>query len=1234
MSGPVDAAELRARDGQARRAAQTDFERPLVLEAGAGTGKTSTLIARLLHWCLGPGWERAAARLTEDGADATPAPEAIARRTMDGVHAITFTDAAAAEMSRRAGDALADLAADRPAPPGLNLSPLGLPHESLHRRAEALLGGLDHLTIQTFHSWCRSLLAAWPLEAGIHPGFTVDADARLTEALSEEILEASLAELYGAEAIRGGAAGPAVRLLAFGVGPEELRQTLHELIQAGVPAAELADEAFTAERMRQPLSQVAAAAGELASLLAPLLELPGVTNVVGGAHELAVRVRTWATELLDRSLGAAAVEVAARAMRDDLNPARLDTLKSWAHRKYGSQWAARHLPGLEPRLSPCCGLLAMLLPGFLRLEPTRHELLRQVLARLMATVEEEKRRRGVLTFDDLLDRALALLRRQPAVAARLRKASEQLLVDEFQDTDPRQCELVRCLALEGPEDGRPGLFIVGDPKQSLYGWRQADLAAYERFVKDVLAGGGTRHTLSVNFRSVPAILDEVKRAVAPVMQQEAGLQPPFGELLPHPDRAAAVEAERDGLPPVEYWTLWEQEEDGLSPMSAERAAEREAAAVAHDLLDLHARGAPWSDAAILLRSRGRLPTVLDAMRAAGIPFLVQGERSYFQRREVVEAQALLRTIVQPRDRLALVTLLRSAWVGVPDAALLPLFAGGLDQLLARADPAAAPTGEEVERLARRVAASLPPGIPGLEALAGWEESLLHAVGAVGALRRSFAAESPDRFVAKLRRLLLVDATEAARAAGAFRCANLDRFFRELETELEEEGDVAGLLRFLHRSVEGARESPAAPPAEATDDAVRVMTIHGAKGLDFGHVYLLQAASTGRRGNDPFSARRPLEPAGRWALTLHGTDNPERLASAVEERRREGAERVRLLYVAMTRPRRRLVISGIWPANPHPLADPLAAESFRHLLAHRTDLPVDLQELFRRNQGEPAIEAGGAWWRFLLAQAEVLPPSQRPAAPWIPSDADLSRTFAEQARRREDALRRQACPLILRASDNGVTDDVEESWSGDPASASPVPGDATSAPEADVSRGLARAVGTAIHRMFEAWNPDADPDDEYRRHSDAVLRAVAPTARERASELLSAFHDGPLHERWRLLLPHLEARELPILIPWLAERQDGVPDGALVGTIDLVYRDPETDEVVLGDFKTDRVGCGGPTLAEHAERYRSQADAYRRAVARALGQDALPRFELWFLDAGEIVALPPEPADAAAKPQSL
>ncbi len=378
---------------------------------------------------------------------------------------------------------------------------------------------------------------------------------------------------------------------------------------------------------------------------------------------------------------------------------------------------------------------------------------RLALAPLLAGVERELTRRGVATFDSLLRGARRLLAAHPEIRARLRRAIDQLLVDEFQDTDATQCEVLRWIALDGPAEERPGLFLVGDPKQSIYGWRSADLRAYGGFVARVVAAGGEVLPLVENFRSVPAILDEVTRVVAPVMGERPGVQPAFAPLVACAGRRADPGFTGGGRAPVEHWVSWLPEavagaagppgppgpKPPRPPARALDTAALEAAAIAADLLDLHERRqVPWRDAAILLRSTGDLDAYLDALRRAGIPFAVGRDKQYFRRREVIDAAALVRAVLDPGDHLALITALRSPAIGVPDAALLPLWRHQLPRLLTDLHEPDRESLEDIRQAVKAAAAELPEGVPGLDRVAGWELSLLAAVEQLAVLRESFA----------------------------------------------------------------------------------------------------------------------------------------------------------------------------------------------------------------------------------------------------------------------------------------------------------------------------------------------------------------------------------------------------------------------------------------------------------------------------------------------------------------
>src|SRR5690606_13622493 len=200
-------------------------------------------------------------------------------------------------------------------------------------------------------------------------------------------------------------------------------------------------------------------------------------------------------------------------------------------------------------------------------------------------------------------------------------------------------------------------------------------------------------------------------------------------------------------------------------------------------------------------------------------------------------------------------------------------------------------------------------------LAGWDGALLHACEVLAALRRSFELEPTERFVERLRALPLLVAGEAGRFLGPWRLANLERFFRELARMLEESrGDDAAVLRALRREDAADADWDEGRPARPGDDAVQVMSIHGAKGLQFEHVYLLQLHKQPPRDEaEPFRAGvGPL--AGEWCLGVDGRPVASTLGFDLVKAARESVERherVRTLYVAMTRAKRRLVVSGHW-----------------------------------------------------------------------------------------------------------------------------------------------------------------------------------------------------------------------------------------------------------------------------------------------------------------------------------
>ncbi len=1219
----------RAADLAARRAAQTRFDVPLVLQAGAGTGKTTTLIGRLLAWTLGEGWERAERRLAEraekrTGRKGEEGPDRVAAEVLGRVVAITFTEAAAAEMAGRAARELASLAAGAEAPGWLEPSVLPEPAERA-RRARALLGTLDHLAVRTIHAFCRGLLADHPLEAGVHPDLTIDADGRRVEEVVRETVEDALREGYG---------DPGdphlLTLAARGFGPPEIVEALAALLQGGLPADVLAEDPFGPAAMAGFRRRLGEAGRQVHALIAPRLSGARARNA-RKIEEALVRLQ----ERLAPEVPVPLAEIA--AWTAELLPENLvGHLKKWRRREIeGTE--ATFFGAVAPELAAASRELVQLLAQLGHFDPELMEHGRRALAPLLARIERELRSRGIASFDSLLLGAERLLSSHPEVRKQVRRRIDQLLVDEFQDTDRLQCDLLRWLALDGPEAERPGLFLVGDPKQSIYGWRNADLRAYEGFVARVVAAGGEVMSLALNFRSVPAILDEVARVIGPVMLGVAGVQPEFEPLLACEGRLADPGFRRPGRggghpgrEPVEHWVSWHREGGGGT--SAAEASEVEAAALAEDVRALHEEhGVAWKEIGVLLRGIGDLDLYLEAFRRARVPFAVGRDKQYYKRREVIEAAALVRAVLDPGDHLALLTVLRSSTVGVPDAALIPLWNRQLPRLMTELR---APSPEALAALRRAIegaARAVPKDVPGIERVRGWERNLLAAVEHLAVLRLAFDSEPADVFVERLRRLTLIEATEAARYLGRYRLANLERFFRQLLSAIEESGgDATAILRALRRSVAEARDAEEGRPKDGAEDAVQVLTIHGAKGLDFEHVYLLQLHKS------PPVDRGARTEAGRagdgFEYRLFGVPTPgfDRIEGA--RREVEAAERVRLLYVAMTRAKDRLVLAGKWPAAGEPMPWDRATAPIDLLLA-RGDSPASLADLWRQALGAPEspsswafTDPAGALWKFPGLRPPADPGlAAEPARPGLPGPQEIALVSAHLAAERSRAAQR------MRRSYGGAASEEAHALLREQQAArqAEAPGEREAKgaerpgrPQTK-SREAAMAAGGAVHRALEEWDLLDDPRRELVRQRTllpAYLAALAEggdrdKALPLAEALLETFATGPLVARLRALAGHILARELAVLLP----PGDGehAPVGAVTGAIDLLYRDPQDGTIVIADYKTDEVATEAEIRAR-TKVYAPQGAVYARAVREALEMDEAPRFEVWFLRAGEVV----------------
>lgn len=1233
-------------DQAAREVARTLFDRPLVLEAGAGTGKTATLVARVLTWSLTEGWLRAEASLDGEpqlGPEATEDPEElrerVAVRVLERVAAITFTERAALEMAERLTSALGSLVLGEPVI-ALPAERLGLTDSELRERARALSRSTERLRMGTIHSFCRGLLSEFPVEAGLHPGFEVDADGRARRGVIEDTLARELPRVFGEE-------GDAdyESLAARGIGPGELVSALDTLMGEGLRGGDLDQDPLAPKRIAEVFRKLVVSAQAMGTLLGPIVRggKPGRIQKVYRIAEICalVEARDPAPKSVDELLDLAEAE--------DFGGVS-SKLQDWCKGKFSKSEVARieEAHGAESdaldRILRAATALAPRLAHLFRLDAEQFGASRRVLAQLHGRVLERLRERGIEGFSDLLADARDLLKHSPRVRAQVQRSMDLLLVDEFQDTDPLQYEIVGALALpEAPDKGSstsdplPSLFLVGDPKQSIYAWRGADLGAYADFLQRVLDVGGERQELCVNYRSAPAVLREVERILSPLMVEERGIQPKFQPLLPSP---RSLEAEPFAAPDrseLEHWISWSLDADPKGARhgstGATRARTIEAEALARDLLALHGSGAlQWSDAAILLRVTSQQDLYLAALRAVGIPYVVERDRSYYRRREVQDAAALVRCTLDPNDLLALVAALRAPFVGVPDAAWLPLWRAGFPELSVGLG------GEEsaldsVRESIRSVVQSLDrQGDALLAKIPGWGLSLEHACEVIHRARKSFQGESADRALDVLRRGLLVEGTEAGRFLGAHRLANLERFFRRiLELLLESGGGPQAVLRELRAGMAGLREEESGAPGDEGLDAVRVMTIHKAKGLEFDHVYLVDLHHESRGGHESERSSVDRLPDGRVESVLFGVPSPGRLDVDEHRDRVAEAEEIRTLYVATTRAGRRLVTAGRWPKEGSQTGSQAGPgnriKSHADALARRkgggAPLNLLLGNLEEGTGGTPNLlrEEGEDGVRWRLPDGDVVgADSDRRRTPERREET-AGPTLAEAGGDAQRIAERRGA--ALRRMDLGRSGTV----SGAGHAAAPRP----SHPEGEfddvqpLGRDLARAQGTFLHEVIETFDFAEDPKVEWSRQARRLERHVGQhltaeleePGRVAFTKALRAWAESRLFERLEGIADSIVGREVPLLL------RPGPGDSALdvvVGTVDLIYRDPEDGAWVVVEFKSDALEPGAdlePRIAVH----RDQVTRYGRALQDHLGTNSRVRLELWFLSADRACSVP-------------
>jgi ATP-dependent helicase/nuclease subunit A len=1089
-------------DQSARDQIRTGLHENLFVDAGAGTGKTSALVGRVVTSVM------------DDG---IPLAETAV---------VTFTEKAGTELRDRLRGAFERArreASDR----------------SVSRRAHDALDDLDGAAIGTLHSFAQRILAAFPIQAGMPPlvdvldevGSSVAFDARWSTMWRRMLDDDALAEPLQL-ALAVGVTADQLRSLARAFGSDWDLIESHVLAEPACPMS-LPDTAPLLRRA-QLLSEAAAGCRDQSDLF---------LDVVGS---VAAWVATFSQAVDDRERYALARELGG------LRLGRGGKTGNWPD-----------LPGLK---NDCRQLAAEAEAVAKRFGDAA---IRPIARWIAAAVLQDARERvasGSLEFHDLLVASRDLLRRDGDAREELQRTYRRLLLDEFQDTDPIQIEVAVRIAggrtADAPDwrdiEVPPGsLFVVGDPKQSIYRFRRASISTY----LDAGERLGRRLSLVTNFRTVPPVLDWVNAVFGRVIQEKPGAQPRYEALSPARLQDAA---EVPALIGPTVTLLGAEPHPAKTSVGAQREAEAaEVASVIRTALaeqwtvfdrqQMRWRPLTARDIAILIPARTSLPFLEEALDAAGIAYRTESSSLVYQSNEIRSLMAAARAVADPSDQLSCVTALRS-----------PLFGCGDDDLFtfAREGGSFTVSGPVADELA-----DTPVG---------------RAMAYLNALHRRSRWLTPAELLTDLAvdRRVLEAASVSEPGSRARDQWGRVRFVID-QARAWSDVEHGGLREYLawaaHQAGDSARVAESLLP-ETDLDVVRIMTVHGAKGLEFGMVVLSGMSSHPRRQNGV----RLLWGDGTHSVHLSSSIETNDFAEAAPlDEQMDDEERRRLLYVAATRARDHLVVS--------------LHRAQRDTVSTAAEILVEAGAL--EVQGIARFEAGDP------APARVTARSAPAPGPswddwWAESERARQRSH-ETSARTASGLEGTEPEVVW-----GLTELLE---SADVTGADILAGRAKGARDAELAPWLkgryGNLIGRAVHGTLQAVG-----GDESRIDAVAAAQALAEGIPSLSGGVAAYVRSALATDVVRRAFSSEHWSELYVG----ALETDGL---VLEGFIDLLFRDADGSLVIV-DYKTDTV-TDAAALVDRATHYKPQLDAYVRALEAATGERA--RAELVFLDASGVPA---------------
>ena len=1144
-------------DQAARDQIRTRLDETIVVEAAAGTGKTTMLVERIV------------------------ALLASGRGEVDRIVAVTFTEKAAGELKLRIRERLESARQEAAAESAEKLN------------LERALARLEEAWVGTIHGFCADLLRERSVAANVDPDYRT-----LTEPEAMKLFRETF-DLWLQQTLESPPEGVRRSLRRTASGQRE-DGPVGRLHRAAWSLAEWRD--FPHPWRRDPFPREA----RIDDLVARLHSFAASSDRCAKKESDNLYRDTETYRRLSQELQE--TEPVRGRDYDGLEGSLIELTRGWAPRKgYGKSYGA----GItrEEVHAELSDLIDRIKEFERDADADLAALLQAELQGVIDAYEKRKSKLGLLDFVDLLVRARDLIRGDADVRAEFQARFTHVFVDEFQDTDPIQTEILMLLASDDPEvwtwqfvRPKPGkLFVVGDPKQSIYRFRRADVSIYSN-VKSILErSGATCLQLTTNFRTVENLQRAVNAAFAPWMRgDDSSLQADYVPLTPwRQDREGRPSLVALPVPrPFGVRSVTKTAIDASLPGAVASFVNwllTKSGWTLKDSTPLQPR-----DICLLFRrfdnfflgdiTRG----YVRALEAHGIRHLLVGGRSFHEREEVETVRTALTAIEWPDDELSVFATLRGAF-----------FAIGDEELFEFRQP-----GRKLHPFRKRDGEELPDHLRPID----------DALQVLGQLHRARNKRPIADTVSALLDATRAHATFVLRPSGDQVLANV-LHVAEQARSYESSGGISfrGFVEELLADAD-RRTAPEAPILEEGSDGVRIMTVHRAKGLEFPVVILcdMTANLSGAK------ASRFLDSDRRLCVSrLAGWSPAELLENEETELARDRAEGIRVAYVAATRARDLLVVPAVGSTRyGEPKDDALTGSTWLFplngalydeqpnwsrstpalgcpafgpfsVLGRDDGAHFDFETVRPgfRQVGDEEHRHDVVWWDAALLSKDEEPRygvrrddlMKRDVDPEIVG-RDLTR-FQDWERDRQRVLQEASHPGLrlatvterarLLAEENKKLDVQVE----------------TIELTIDSTRPSGARFGALVHAMLATVPLDGD-DDQVGQAAALQGRLLGATDREvdAASEVVSTVLQQPLLDAARLASarPGECLREVPVT----SREADGT---ILDGVIDLTFRDGDTWVVI--DFKTDQ------ELGESLQIYKRQVGLYAAMLARATKRQA-------------------------------